>query len=417
MSKNKIPCVPCIPWRTTVVMFFVCSVAVFAQMPPFAAGAGGQMPDPKSMSGQPLPVGDLSPGTVVVRVVRGQMTNVVPGQAVTLTVNGQPKTVTTDQSGHAEFDGLAPGAKAQATVTVSGEKLDSEQFDIPSAGGIRLVLVATDPDAEKKAAEDAKLAKLPPVNGIVVIGDQSRFVLEIGDDALNVYNILPIVNTGKRSVQTSAPLVFELPKSAVGLGLLEGSTQQASASGNRVIVNGPFGPGTTLVQFAYSIPLGSDSITVAESMPASIAQFALVAQKTGAMHLSSPQLADAREVPADGQLFIAGQGRAMKAGETLTLTITGLPHHASWPRNTALFAAVVIILGGVWAARRRPQAPETGARQRLQKEQSRLYGELAALERDQREGRVSPEAYAARRAKLVDALEAVYARLDAEAAA
>lgn len=414
-TLTPIPRRPSIPWLTTVFVLLVCSVAAFAQMPPFAAG--GQMPDPKSMSGQPLPVSDLSPGTVVVRVVRGQMTNVLPGQSVTLTVNGQSKTVTTDQSGHAEFDGLPVGASAQATVTVSGEKLDSEQFDIPSAGGIRLVLVATDPEAEKKAADDAKLAKLPPIDGVVVLGDQSRFVIEVGDDALNVYNILPIVNTAKRPVSTSGPLVFELPKSAQGLGLLDGSTQQATASGNRVIVNGPFAPGTTLLQFAYAMPLGSDSITVAERMPASIAQFALVAQKTGGMQLSSPQLADEREIPADGQMFIAGQGRPVKQGETLTLTMTGLPHHASWPRNTALVAAVAIIFGGVWVSRRRPQPPETGARHRLRNEQSRLYGELAALERDRSEGRLSQEPYAARRAKLVEALEAVYARLDAEAAA
>lgn len=411
---SQIPCIARIRWRTTVLLLLVCSGPAFAQMP-FAAG--GQMPDPKSMSGQPLPVSDLSPGTVVVRVVRGQMTNVVPGQRVTLTVNDQPKSATTDQSGHAEFDGLTAGAKAQATVTVNGEKLDSQQFDVPSTGGIRLVLVATDPDADKKAAEDAKLAKLPPIDGAVVIGDQSRLVIEVGDDALNVYNILPIVNTAKRPVKTSGPLEFDLPKSAQGLGLLEGSTQQAKASGHRVIVNGPFAPGTTLLQFAYSMPLGTDSITITETMPASIAQFALVAQKTGAMQLSSPQLADQREVPADGQMFIAGQGRPVKQGGTLALTIRGLPHHASWPRNAALFAAVAIILGGVWAARRRPQASDTGARRRLENEQSRLYGELAALERDRRESRVSEDAYAARRAKLVDALETVYARLDAEAAA
>lgn len=415
-SLKNIPCIPRVPWLTTMLLL-VCSVAAFAQMPPFAGAAGGQMPDPKSMSGQPLPVGDLPAGTVVVRVVRGQMTNVVPGQTVTLTVDGQPKTATTDQSGHAQFDGLPPGAKVQATVTVSSEKLDSEQFDVPAAGGIRLVLVATDPDAEKKAAEDAKLAKLAPIDGVVVLGDQSRFVVEIGDDALNVYNILPIVNTAKRSVKTSGPLVFDVPKSAQGLGLLEGSTQQATASGNRVVVNGPFAPGTTLVQFAYSMPLGSDSITVAETMPAPLTQFALVAQKAGAMQVSSPQLAGQREVPADGQIFIAGQGRSLKQGDTLTLTLTGLPHHPQWPRNTALFAAVVIMLGGIWAARRRPQSSQTGSRRRLQNEQSRLYTELAALERDQREGRVGQEAYAARRAKLLDALEAVYARLDAEAAA
>lgn len=397
--------------------FLAFSGIASAQMAPFA-GSGGQMPDPKQLSGQPLPVTDLSPGTIVVRVVRGEMTNVVPDQTVTLTVNGQSKTVTTDQSGHAEFDGVPVGTQAQATVTVNGEQIDSQTFSVPVSGGIRLVLVATDPEAEKRAADDAKLAHLPPVDGVVVLGDQSRFVIEAGDDALNVYNILPILNTAKRPVKTRGPLVFDLPSDAKGIGLLDGSTQQAAISGNHVVVTGPFGPGTTLLQFAYLIPLGSDSITVAETLPVPMAQFALVAQKTGDMRLSSPQLEQQREMSADAQTFIGGQGRSLKAGDTLTLTLSGLPHRPAWPRETALLAAALILIGGTWAARRRPPADSTASlRQRLLDEQARLYGELAGLERDRTDGRLPEDGYEVRRATLVAALEAVYARLDAEAAA
>ena len=43
---------------------------------------GSQMPDPKQMSGRPLPVADLPAGTVTVRVVRGSMANVIPDQPV-----------------------------------------------------------------------------------------------------------------------------------------------------------------------------------------------------------------------------------------------------------------------------------------------------------------------------------------------
>ena len=41
---------------------------------PFA-GQGGQMPDPKQISGMPLPVPDVQIGTVTVRVIKGQLTN------------------------------------------------------------------------------------------------------------------------------------------------------------------------------------------------------------------------------------------------------------------------------------------------------------------------------------------------------
>src|SRR5262245_58071025 len=63
-------------------------------------GAGGTaMPDAKRMSGVPLPVGNLSVGTVTVRVARGAVTNLLPGQPVTLVVAGTPRSMSTNESG------------------------------------------------------------------------------------------------------------------------------------------------------------------------------------------------------------------------------------------------------------------------------------------------------------------------------
>src|SRR4029077_20315686 len=45
-----------------------------------------QMPDPKQMSGIPRPVGDLPDGSITVLVVRGSVTNGLPGQTVELRV-------------------------------------------------------------------------------------------------------------------------------------------------------------------------------------------------------------------------------------------------------------------------------------------------------------------------------------------
>jgi hypothetical protein len=380
---------------------------------------GGQMPDPKQMSGMPLPVADAPTGSVTVRVIRGQLSNIIPGQTVELTGAGEPRKVTTDQTGHAQFTGLTPGTRVKASVTVNGEKIDSQEFEMPATGGVRLMLVATDPEAAKKAAEDKKLAQGPAIDGAVVLGDQSRFVFEIGDDALNVFNMLPIVNTAKQPVRTSGPLVFELPVDARGAGLLDGNAaQNATVAGKQVIVNGPFPPGTTLLQFAYSLPLGSDSMTISEKMPAPLASFQLIAQKAGSMQISSAQLAEHREASAEGQVYIAGQGRGVKAGDEVSFTFTGLPHKPTWPRNVSLLAAFTILAAGAWYAARRPPAPDASkARKKLQQEQNRLYGELTVLERDHRQGRVPPDRYAARREELVRQLEAVCAQLDAEAAA
>jgi hypothetical protein len=278
---------------------------------------------------------------------------------------------------------------------------------------MRVMLVATDAGIEKKAAEDRNLAAGPAVSGAVVFGDQSRFVLEIGDDAINVFNILQIVNTAKRPVTTSGPLVFDLPAGAGGAGILEGSAPNAVAAGNRVTITGPFAPGNTLVQFAYSVPLGSEAITLAQRLPAQMTQVSVLAQKIGAMQLSSPQISERREMAADGQNYIVGQGGAVKAGDTLALTLTGLPHRAAWPRNVALLFAGLILAAGAWGATRRTATPHQNARRgQLNGRRDRLFTELTGLEAARRQGTIDPAAYAARRADLVTSLEDLYAELE-----
>ena len=384
-------------------------LAVLLSQAPFA---GGQMPDPKQMSGMPLPVPDVTVGTVTVRVIRGSLANPLKGQTVEL--SGASKTATTDEAGRATFTGRTPGTRVKASVVVDGERVESQEFDVPNVGGIRVMLVATDAALEQKAAEDRKLAAAPPVDGVVVIGGESRFVVEVADDSLNVFNLLQIVNSAKRPVQIGGPLVFQLPEGAVGAGMMEGSPPGAVAAGSKVTVTGPFAPGNTAVSFAYSIPLGTaETITLAQKMPAQLTQVSIVTQKIGNSQLSSPQLTTKREMPADGQTYILGQGGAVKAGDTVTFTLSGLPHHSTWPRNLALTLSSIVIVAGIWGATRGTISPrQTARRGQLQTRRERLFADLASLEAQRRAGSVNPAAYASRRADLVSSLEGVYAELE-----
>ena len=374
-----------------------------------AATASAQMPDPRQMSGTPLPVRDLSTGTITALVIRGQLSNPIPGQPVELTAAGATRTEKTDGSGRAAFTGLTPGTRVTLRTTVGNEVIDSQEFEVPAAGGVRLMLVATDPNAARQQAEAAKLAQQPPVPGTVVFGPESRFVIEIGDDALNVFDLMQITNSGARPVQT-APVVFDLPKGAVGVGMMEGSTPHAVAAGSKVSVSGPFPPGNTAVQFGYSIPLGEDTIALAQKLPADLPQLSLVVQKLGAMQLDSPQIGQRREMQADGNTYIVAQGGAMKAGDVLSLTLTGLPARPTWPRDLAVVLALMIIAAGVYAASRRPSPQLSPTHEQSRRET--LFAELAALEARRRAGAVDAEAYAARRESLVTALEDLYRGLD-----
>src|SRR3954470_3870254 len=132
-----------------VVRGFVCSVVLLVG---FAAAAFAQMPDPRAMSGVPLPVGDLAPGTVTARVIRGQLSNPVEGVTVEL-AGGAAKSAKTDSAGRATFTGVATGTRVKVHVTLGSETVESQEFQVPTNGGIRVMLVAADPNAGKTPAQ------------------------------------------------------------------------------------------------------------------------------------------------------------------------------------------------------------------------------------------------------------------------
>jgi hypothetical protein len=239
------------------------------------------------------------------------------------------------------------------------------------------------------------------------------------NEALNVFNILEFVNNASEPVQPPAPIVFELPKMAVGTGVLEGSSPQATVANKRVTVAGPFAPGSTLVQFGYSMPIDRGTLMVEQQLPVPLEQFSFMAQKVGALRVESPQMTEHRDMPLRNQVFIVGKGPALKAGDTVSFTFTGLPHHPTWPRNVALALAFVILAGGVWGSLRigTPAAAYGERRRGLEAKRDRLFAELTSIEEQHNESTIDPEHYAARRRDLVSALERVYAEMDEEAAA
>jgi hypothetical protein len=378
------------------------------------AAAQFQMPDMKSMSGIPRPVDDLPAGSISVRLIRGSLSNNISGHPVDLHVNGKVQTVKTDDAGRAQFDKLPAGATVKATADVDGEHLESQEFPAPAQGGVRLMLVATDKNAAPATQPDA-----PAISGQVVITSQSRIVMEPGDEAINVFYLLDIENTARVPVNTPTPFAFDLPKEAVGSGVMEGSSPKATLNGRRVQVAGPFAPGHTFVQVGMSMPSTSGSIEITQTFPANLQSLAVVAQKVGDAALSSPQLTNQREMPADGQTFIAATGGAINAGQPIVLTLSGLPHHSGAPRTIALLLAIVIAVIGAFAALK--AAPAAGnqltERKRLAARREKLLNELVKLDADHRSGRADGGRYTARREELVAALEHVYGALDSGDAA
>jgi hypothetical protein len=349
-------------------------------------------------------------GTVTVRLIRGQLSNRVTEHPVELFVGETPRTARTDAEGRAEFDKLPVGAALRAVATIDGERLESQTFEVPATGpGIRLMLVATDKEAEaRKAAE----ASAPAISAPVVLGGDTRIVIEPGDENVDVYYILEILNNARAPANPAVPFEFDLPDGAGGTTLFEGSTPLAVVTGTHVRVNGPFPPGKTALQVAARFPVRSGSLEMTQRFPATVERLLVLVRKLGNTRVTSPQIQNQREFPSGEDVIIASLGGTIAPNQPISLQLSDMPHHSQVPRLTALGIASLVVVVGVVAARR-PATPERrDDRKKLEARREKLFQDLVRLEEEARNGRGDGSRYASRREELVTALERVYGALD-----
>ena len=388
--------------RVLIALLLLASVPAHAQ----------QMPDPSEMAGRPLPAPELATGMVSVRLVREQMGNNIAQHPVTLRAGDRTLSATTDAQGRAQFGDVPPGTRITVEAEVDGEILRSQEFPVPASGGVRVALIAGLAAASARArAEAEEAARQPARPGIVVFGGETRVILEFQDDNLQVFYLLDIVNNARTPIAVAEPLIVRLPEGASGAGALNGSSTLATVQGDRIRINGPFPPGTTQVQVGYRLPYSGDRATLSQQWPAAIEQLFVAAEKVGGLQLASPQFSQQQEASAGGAPFIMAIGGRLNAGDTLTVELSGLPHHSTLMRDVGVGVGVLVLAFGLWAgiggrsARSNPAAS-------LAERRETLFAALVALEEQHRRGQVDERRYASRRQSLVSQLERVMGELD-----
>lgn len=396
--------------RSAVVKRLALAIALAA----IAAGTarGQQMPDPSQMAGRPLPAPELPTGTISVRLVRERMGNNITNHPVTVTAGERTLTGTTDAQGRAQFGDIPAGTVVSVEAVVDGEALRSQSFPVPETGGVRVALIAglEAAAARERTAADAA-ARQPARAGVVVFGGETRIILEFQDDNLQVFYLLDIVNNARTPIDIGEPLLLQLPEGATGAGTMQGSSSHAMLQGDRLRISGPFPPGTTSVQLGFRLPYRGDRATLTQRWPAALEQVFVATEKIGHLEIASPQFASQQEASASGTPFLMATGGRINAGDTLTLTLTGLPARSRWVRDVGVTLGLVVLLVGLWAGVRGvPGNP--GAVAQLKRRKEKLFAELVVLEEQQRRGRIDEARYAAKRRTLVSQLERVMAELD-----
>jgi hypothetical protein len=123
------------------------------------------MVDPSRMSGIPRPDGQVPPGTVTVRLIRGELSNRVVDHEVELeSADGNVRKVKTDDQGRATFSGLS-GGPFRARAKEQGAELTSQPIELPPNMGVRVMLVFPAPGGADGAGHADK--SVPP--GVVIV--------------------------------------------------------------------------------------------------------------------------------------------------------------------------------------------------------------------------------------------------------
>ena len=390
---------------------WICGAVLLAAVSALLPSPAGAQPDPRQMSGIPLPDPQLPAGTITVRVVRGTLSDNVADQPVELREGDNVATAVTNAEGRAEFLTLNPGATVVASTELDGVRLESQPFPVPGRGGIRLMLVG---------AGDPGPADAPAESGTVNFGAESRIVIEMAEEALNVYYLFDIVNWRDAPVEPDTPVMLSLPAGATGATLMGGSTPRAVVAGAQVSVPGPFPPGMTPLRVGFVLPYAGGSLSLDQPLPVALESLLLMVEKWGDMDIASEQIArraDASPEGVDGRTFIFAAGPLVAAGDALSLEISGLPYHSRLPAMLALGVAFTFLAAGAWGA----AAPARGMdgaerRRRLESRREKRFRELVRNEQQHGEGRIGATRYANRRRELMADLERIYAELDDEVA-
>ena len=389
----------------TVSMLGVVVMASGVLLWPAAVDA---QPDPRQMSGLPLPDGGLPDGTVTVRVIRGAVTNNVPGHLVELRHGDAVATAVTDEEGRAIFSTIEPGQEVQASIELDGERIESHLFAVPNRGGVRVMLVGVDPENPP----------LPAESGAVTFGEESWVQVELIEESLEVYYLFQISNPGNAPVDPEVPVAFDLPSGAEGATVLQGASPRTQVDGLRVELPGPFEPGMTPLKVAYILPYSGESLVLTQDLPVDMDAFLVSVEQWGNLHFVSSQVTQRMELPPSetrGVPYEVGSGPRIPAGQPLRIELVGLPFRSRTPSYVSLIISVGILVWGVWGGLGQPHATASTKRRRtLEARKEKLFADLVRIERQHRTGKIGTTKYRSRRHELFGSLERVYRELDEE---
>ena len=228
--------------------------------------------------------------------------------------------------------------------------------------GVRFVLVAADPELEKRAEEDRTACDVGrrARHGRVRPGDAA----DCGNGRRQAEHLLRSPDSqhgadagrSRRARDLRFAARCARPDAAPGIvetGDREGAPRSSSPVRSR--------PGRRWCTPRTTSPTRRDTAQIVQTWPASLQNLNLIVLQIGGLEVRSARIAQKREVTDQGQQLIVASGPAISAGQALELEISG----SAAPSRLAAIRRVepgdsVIIGAGIWAAATPTSTPQSG---------------------------------------------------------
>ena len=310
-----------------------------------------------------------------------------------------------DEDGSARFDGLATGSGHSYRVSTTR---GSASYAHPPIGlgfksGRRVTLHAYEASGK--------------LDSTMLVVMRSIVILSMREDAIQVHQLLSVINMGR--VSWLADLPFELPQGFKAFNKQDAADDARieEVPGTGAALRGTYPPGQRDLEFSYQVPLAGEAVqTLRVRLPNRVSAARVAAEASRSMTLEVKGFPAAKPVEGrEGKRVLLTDLTARSPGEAsnLDITIGGLPTQGPGRWITVALAALVAIAGIVYFAQSGSAALDEDARRDLVEAREALLGEIVALERAHKTGEIGPKTYARVRASLLDALARIVTMIEA----
>ncbi|MFW6369112.1 MAG: hypothetical protein ACOC0J_00840 [Myxococcota bacterium] len=245
-------------------------------------------------------------------------------------------------------------------------------------------------------------ALLPdPAHARLAAGEGSHIRMEILEDRAEIAQVLHLKNEGDTEFSPPGGITIRLPEGA--MDLREEEPVKAEASGTSALVSGPFAAGVTVVRLRYALPVQDGRVDFLQHLDLETGSMSVILPEMPGVVATGASVRGIAKREAEGMRFMV-VGLAAEEGR-LSFELEGLPVRSAWPRWTALFSSLAIVMGGLAMALRDLSHQRRSADRTQEKEE--ILEALALMEIDRERGIADHEQGSRRREALLARLASV----------